>query len=41
MEHIEIAAAHFDIIDVGEGIDIQIVKEAIGDKVCLSGNADP
>ena len=41
LEHLQIGAPHFDIINVGEGIDLKVVKDAIGDKVCLSGNADP
>ncbi len=41
LEHLKIAAPHFDIINVGEGVDLKVVKDAIGDKVCLSGNADP
>lgn len=41
LPHLEIGAEHFDIINVGEGIDLGVVKAAIGHKVCLSGNAHP
>ena len=41
LEHLTIAAPHFGIINVGEGIDLQLVKDALGHEVCLSGNADP
>ena len=41
LPHLEIGAEYFDIINVGEGIDIAEVKAAIGSKVCLSGNAHP
>ncbi len=41
LEHLQIAAPYFDIINVGEGIELRAVKDAIGDQVCLSGNVDP
>ena len=41
LRHLEISADHFPIINVGEAIDLATVKQAIGHKVCLSGNADP
>lgn len=41
LRHLEIGAEYFDIINVGEGIDLAEVKAAIGHKVCLSGNAHP
>jgi len=41
LQHLKLAAPHFEIINVGEGIDLAQVKAAIGDTVCLSGNADP
>jgi uroporphyrinogen decarboxylase len=31
----------FDIINIGEGIDIKEAKRIIGDKVCISGNLAP
>ncbi|MGD9497273.1 MAG: uroporphyrinogen decarboxylase family protein [Armatimonadota bacterium] len=40
-EHLELQAPHFEIINVGEGCDLAQVKAAIGDRACLSGNADP
>jgi len=37
--HLEIAAdLGFDIINIGEGIDIKEAKDIIGKKVCISGN---
>lgn len=39
--HLELQAPHFQIINVGEGADLHEIKAAIGDRVCLSGNADP
>ncbi len=39
--HLELAAERFEIINVGEGVDLGQMKAAIGDRVCLSGNADP
>ena len=41
LPHLEIGADYFDIINVGEGIDMAEVKAAIGHKVCLAGNAHP
>ena len=41
LPHLEIGADCFDIINVGEGIAMGEVKAAIGDRVCLSGNAHP
>ena len=41
LPHLAIGADHFDIINVGEKIDLAEVKAAIGHKVCLSGNAHP
>ena len=41
LAHIQTAAPHFEIINVGEGIELGKVKAAVGDTVCLSGNADP
>jgi uroporphyrinogen decarboxylase len=41
LAHLAIGADHFDIINVGEGIDLAEVKAAIGHRVCLSGNAHP
>jgi len=29
------------MLNVGEGIDLAVVKQAIGDRVCLSGNINP
>ena len=40
-EHLELQAAHFQIINLGEGCDLAEMKAAIGDRVCLSGNAHP
>lgn len=40
-EHLELQAPHFQIINLGEGCDLAEMKAAIGDRVCLSGNADP
>jgi len=39
--HLEIQAPHFEIINLGEGCDLAEMKAAIGDTVCLSGNAHP
>lgn len=41
LPHLEIGAEYFDIINVGEGIELAEVKAAIGHRVCLSGNAHP
>lgn len=41
LPHLEIGADYFDIINVGEAIDLAEVKAAIGNRVCLSGNAHP
>jgi uroporphyrinogen-III decarboxylase len=41
LSHLALGAEHFDIINVGEGIDLAEVKAALGHKVCLSGNAHP
>lgn len=41
LPHLSLGAEHFDIINVGEGIDLAAVKAALGHKVCLSGNAHP
>lgn len=41
LRYAEVAADHFEIINLGEGIDMGQAKAAIGDRVCLSGNADP
>lgn len=41
LPHLTIGADYFDIINVGEGIDIGEVKTAIGHQVCLSGNVHP
>lgn len=41
LSHLAIGADYFDIINVGEGIDLAEVKAALGHKVCLSGNAHP
>jgi uroporphyrinogen decarboxylase len=41
LAHLELAADHFQIINVGERADLGQVKQAIGSRVCLSGNADP
>ena len=41
LDHLKAAAPHFEIINVGEGIELGQVKQAIGDLVCISGNADP
>lgn len=41
LPHLEIGAHYFDIINVGEGIDMVAAKAAIGSQVCLSGNAHP
>jgi uroporphyrinogen decarboxylase len=42
LEHLKIAAElGFSAINVGEDIDIALVKEAIGKKICLMGNIDP
>jgi len=40
-EHLTAAAPHFEIINLGEGIDLGEMKAALGKVVCLSGNADP
>jgi len=40
-EHLELQAPHFEVINVGEGCDLAEIKAAIGDRVCLSGNAHP
>ena len=40
-DHLKIAADHFEIINLGEGVDIGQIKASIGDRACLSGNADP
>ncbi len=40
-DHLQIAAEHFEIINLGEGVDLGQMKAALGDRVCLSGNADP
>jgi len=40
-EHLELQAPHFEIINLGEGCDLAEMKAAIGDTVCLSGNAHP
>ena len=41
LDHLRLAAPHFEIINVGEGIDLAQVKAELGDQVCLSGNANP
>jgi len=42
LPHLEMAA-EFEpsMLNVGEDIDLAVVKEAIGDRVCLSGNINP
>jgi uroporphyrinogen decarboxylase len=30
-----------DIVNIGEGIDILIAKELIGNRMCISGNLSP
>lgn len=41
LPHLRIAADYFDIINVGEDLDMAEAKAALGGKVCLSGNAHP
>jgi uroporphyrinogen decarboxylase len=41
LPHLELQAPHFEVINLGEGCDMAEVKAAIGETVCLSGNADP
>lgn len=41
LPHLAIGADHFDLINVGEGIDLAEVKAALGEKVGLAGNAPP
>jgi uroporphyrinogen decarboxylase len=41
LPHLEIGARCFDIINVGEGLDMAQAKAAIGSQACLSGNAHP
>jgi uroporphyrinogen-III decarboxylase len=41
LPHLRIGAEHFDIINLGEGIDMALAKAELGDRVCLSGNAHP
>jgi len=42
LPHIKIMAdPGFSCLNIGEGIDIKEVKEAVGNRVCLMGNLDP
>lgn len=41
LPHLELQAPHYEIINIGEDCAIGEIKAAIGDSVCLSGNADP
>ena len=41
LPHLKLQAPHFEVINVGEGCDLAEIKAAIGEQVCLSGNAHP
>ncbi|MEA3401938.1 MAG: uroporphyrinogen decarboxylase family protein [Armatimonadota bacterium] len=41
LPHLQLQAPQFEIINLGEGCHMAQMKAALGDTVCLSGNADP